>query len=85
MEEKLVLNDGTELAGHVLETNGVLFVYLYDKTLAEGYPLLSVPEKTRVIVATRYGQEKTYTGYNHLYCIKEEYGGMLSAGLQKVT
>ena len=85
MDETLKLNDGTVLNGHVLESGGDLFLYVYGSSLTDLYPLLSVPAKTKQIVADRYGEKTTYTGYNYLYCIREEVTGMCSAGLRKVT
>ena len=82
--EKLKLNDGTEFSGHVLETDGVMYVYAETMTMAEGWLLLSDPEKTCRIEETRYGHTTIHEGWNHLFCMREEQGGMLSAGLKKV-
>lgn len=35
MEEKLILNDGTELTGHLIETETRLFLYIYNLSLEE--------------------------------------------------
>ena len=85
MEEKLTLNDGTELNGHALQSGADLFLYVHGMTLAELYPILSDAEKTVKIDEDRYGDQTTYTGYNYLYCIREERTGMVSAGLRMVT
>lgn len=85
MDEKLILNDGTEIAGHLLETETRLFVYVYELTLAEAFEVLNEPEKTAKIEAEQYGQQKTVRGYNHLVSISEEAGGMVSASLRKLT
>ena len=84
MDETLTLNDGTVLTGHLLETETRLFVYVWEKTLAEAFELLNDPEKTKKIVADRYGETKTVKGYKHLVSISEETGGMVSASLKKV-
>ena len=80
--EKLILNDGTELSGHALELDGILWMYLNATDLPTGYAYMSSPEKTRKIVAMQDGECREYAGYNHLFCIREESGGMLSAGLK---
>lgn len=83
--DTLKLNDGTELAGHALETDGVMYLYIEHMSMAEGWPLLSDPEKTGRIEETRYGRTAVHTGWNHLFCMREELGGMLSAGLKRVN
>lgn len=84
MDETLTLNDGTELTGHLLETENRLFVYVWGKTLAEAFELLIDPERTKKIVATRYGETQTVKGYKHLVSISEETGGMIAGSLKKV-
>ena len=83
MNEKLTLNDGTEIAGHMYEIDGRLFVYMSGITLAEAFSLLIDPEKTKKITENRYGEITTITGYNHLYAISEESESMISAVLKK--
>lgn len=83
--ETLEFHDGTVVNGHVIETNGMLFVYLDSGTMAESFPLLNAPDKTSIITANRYGQITTYTGYNHLKAISEETGGTVSAALIKTV
>ena len=84
MDEKLTLNDGTELTGHLLETETRLFVYVWELSLAEAFELLNDPEKTKKIIADRYGETKTVKGYKHLMSISEETGGMIAGSLKKV-
>ena len=80
----LTLNDGTELNGHLVETDSRLFVYVYDLTLAEVFELLNDPEKTKKIKAVRYGAEQVVRGYKHLSSVSEESNGqMISAMLKK--
>jgi len=83
MPEKLILNDGTEFAGHAIEVNGILWVYADAMSLGEGYELLGDPAKTRIITADEYGAVTAYTAYTHLFSLQEESGGRLSAGLRK--
>ena len=84
MDEKLILRDGTELEGHLLETETRLFVYVYNLTLAEAFEVFDDPDKTAEIEAEQYGQTKTVSGYNHMVSISEEAGGMVSASLRKM-
>lgn len=83
MDETLTLNDGTVLVGHLLETETRLFVYVWEKTLAEAFELLIDPERTKKIVADRYGVKETVRGYKHLMSISEEAGGMIAGSLKK--
>lgn len=83
MDETLTLNDGTVLTGHLLETETRLFVYVWGKTLAEAFELLIDPERTKRIVADRYGVKETVRGYKHLMSISEEAGGMIAGSLKK--
>ena len=83
MEETLKLNDGTKLGGHALLSDGTLWIYLDSSTMADAFPLLNDPEKTKRITETRWGEKTVFTGYSHLFCIREESEGMLSAGLRK--
>ena len=83
MDEKLTLNNGTELQGHALETNVRLFVYIYGSTMKEVFDLLIEPENTKVIRTERYGEKETFKGYKHLCTVSEEMNGMISASLKK--
>jgi hypothetical protein len=85
MQEKLILNDGTELEGHVLESGGTLYFYiLQEMTLREAFDLMDDPEKTEAITAEAYGNTKEYDGYNLLYCISLE-NGLISGGLKRAV
>ena len=83
MDEKLILNDGTELHGHLIETDSRLFLYIWEKTLEEAFNLLIDPEKTKKIVEDRYGNITTVRGYKKLMSISEESGGMIASSLKK--
>ena len=79
----LRFNDGTEAAGHVLEAGESLYIYIDQGKIAEWYPVLSDPEKAKKIEAIQFGETTKYTKWIHLFCLREEIGGMLSAGLKK--
>ena len=81
--QKLILNDGSELPGHVIETDGYLYVYLDNSTLTNAVRILNKPEKTEKITADNYGEITEYTGYNHLKAVSEERDGMVSCVLRK--
>ena len=83
MDEKLILNNGTEIDGHLIEMNDRLFLYIYNLTLAEVFELLIVPENTMEIISIQYGQESTVRGYDHLSAISEETVNMVSAVMKK--
>lgn len=82
MDEKLILSDGTEWSGHMLESGGRLFVYVYGKNLTETFKKLNDPTKTAVIRETG-SVEKAAEGYTHLYSVTEESENMTSAALRK--
>lgn len=81
--ETLTLNDGTVLHGHLIETDGRLFLYIYDLSMAEAFTLLIQPAKTEKIIANRNRQEQTVMGYRKLVSVTDEGCGMISAGLKK--
>lgn len=80
--EKLILNNGDELQGHLIESDGRLFLYMQGITLEEAFGLLIEPENTKVITEERYGNKKTVRGYTRLYSISDE-NGMICAALKK--
>lgn len=82
MEEKLILRDGTELEGHLLETEAWLFLYIKGISLADAFRLLIEPENTQVIRAEQYGTETTVRGYRRLCSISDE-AMQICAGLKK--
>ena len=83
MNEKLTLNDGTEIEGHIIESDTSLLLYLKNITLYDAFVLLNDPEKTKKIVAERYGQKTMVRGYKTLKAISVERGGMINATLTK--
>lgn len=84
MNEAFTLKDGTVVNGHVIESDNILFVYMYGVAMQDAFNLLIDPGKTEEISAGEGEQRIVYSGYNHLFCIREEGGGMISAGLKKV-
>ena len=82
MDEKLILNNGTELEGHLLEADR-LFLYLSNISMADAFALLNKPANTKVITWERYGNTGTVEGYKHLKSISEEADGIISASLTK--
>lgn len=84
MDETLRLSDGTVMNGHALLTGSDLLLYITGWTLADAYPLLSDGAKVNHITEDRFGEKTTYDGYRHLFFIREELSGMLTAGLRKV-
>ena len=84
MEQKLIFNDGTEVRGHLLESGERLFLYMYGNDMAGLFALLNNAENVSAIVYEGYGERVTVRGYNHLCCISEETGGMISAVLKKI-
>ena len=85
MDETLKLTDGTVLSGHALLSGNDLLLYITGMTLADGYPVLSDEAKVNHITEDRFGEKTTYDGYRHLFFIREELSGMLTAGLRKVA
>ena len=83
MDEKLILNNGTEMAGHLLETETRLFLYVYGKTLTELFDLLIVPDNVSSISWERYGQTGEAIRYTTLMSISVEPKGMVCASLIK--
>ena len=81
--EILVFANGQSFTGHCLETGGKLWLYLQNVSLADAFQTLCDPENTLTIRAVRYGKETIVTGYNHLFCVSEESGGTVNAGLRK--
>ena len=78
MDEYIILNnDVTVQNTHCLEDGSNLFVYITgDYDLMEMLTLFSVPANTQVIMASRFGEKSTYTGYTELYSMSREYGNI---------
>ena len=85
MYETLILNNGKELSGYFIETETRLFLYTFGLTLSEAFELFSNPDNIYQIRMIRNQKESQVEGYNHLYSISEERGGMICSGLKKVA
>lgn len=74
--QTILLNDGTEVAGHILDGDdgSMIFVYLDNMSVVEGVMLFADSEKSRHIVALSYGHEHIYDGYTELYSASHAYG-----------
>ena len=83
MQEKLILNDGTEITGYCLKDGTQLTLYMPGKTIAEMCPYLSDQTKTVKIIHKNDGKEYTYNNFTHLFSMMEYPDGMLTAGLKK--
>lgn len=83
MNEKMVFNNGTEVKGHLLETETRLFLYIYGLTFDEVYQLVKDPENTKIIKAEYLDSKITVKGYRKLMSVSEELNGMISASLRK--
>ncbi len=82
MDEKLTLNDGTELNGYALDNGGGrLFVYLDDIEMDAAFALFYDPEKTASIRGTRYGETMTYSGYTHMQSISRGIGRQINIAM----
>lgn len=74
--EVLILNDGTNVTGHILDSGDgqTIYVYLDGKTVIEGVMLFSDREKTSKITAINHGEEHIYEGFTELFSASHEYG-----------
>ena len=81
----LTLNDGTVLEdSYAMADGNTLWVYIgaaYD--MVQAFHSLYYPAKTESMTCNQYGAETVFEGYTHLFCISEEPGGRISAGLKK--
>lgn len=74
--EILILNDGTEVNGTILESGDgqTIYVYLDGKSVTEGVVLFSDTAKTRRITAHNHGNKHIYEGYTELWSASHEFG-----------
>lgn len=84
MDERMTLNDGTQMAGHAVEFNGQLFLYVRGGMgLADVFQALIDPESTKKITGERMGIKTVYRGYKKLTAVRDEGGGLITAVLSK--
>ena len=77
MNNTITLANGSAFTGSILPNidNLVIFVYLTQTTMAEGFAAFSVPENVARITETIDPQnENVYEGYTTLVSINNEYG-----------
>ena len=82
--ETLTFANGQVVNGHCLEADDRLWLYMEGISFLDAIALLSDPQNYSTIRAYRYCTEKEITGYTHFYCISEEPGDMVSAGIKKI-
>ena len=83
MDEKLILNDGTELDGHLIQADDRLFLYIHSISFENAFLLLSEPENVKTIRWQRYGEKGTVKGFKRLYSVTEESDTLVTAALKK--
>lgn len=81
--DTIKLNDGTVIEGHLHESNGILFVYMYGLTFKQGFDLLIVPENVSSIEWSRFGEKGVVTGYTTLFSSTIDDSGMISSAIRR--
>lgn len=73
--EVLILNDGTHVNGHILDSGDgqTIFVYLDGMSVVQGVTLFSRADITSKITALNHGEEHIYEGYTELWSASHEY------------
>lgn len=82
MNEKLILNDGTELTGHLVDADGTLFLCIFSIGLQDAFNLLIEPDNVKTIKWQKDGAKGTVKGYKTLFLIADV-NGMIDARLRK--
>ena len=82
MDEKIKLNDGTEITGHLIDAGGTLFLYMFGIGLQDAFNLLIVPDNVKVIKWEKDGEKGTVKGYKTLFLVAN-INGMIDARLTK--
>lgn len=85
MAGKITLNDGTELQGSAVMDGDILWVDLNGSRFAGACELLLDRAKTERISVDQYNVVNVYTGFTHLFYLREEAGNKVSAGLEKAV
>lgn len=81
--EQLILNNGTIIEGHLIETGGNLFLYMYGISLQIAFEQLNNPQNVVSIQWKNAGDTVTVTGYKHLHSIAKESATLVTAMLRK--
>lgn len=77
MSQRLILTDGTELEGHILDNGDekTIFVYLTGGiSMQTGINLFADAGKIRTIREISYGHERIYQGYTVMENATNEFG-----------
>lgn len=83
--ETLTLNDGTVLNdSSAIESDRSLFLYIYNLTLEEVFPLLTDSEKTERIIYTQ-GTERIFLGYTKLIALRDEGNNLTTAVMRRMS
>ena len=83
MPGNILLNDGTELEGSVMMDGNTLWMDVDGISFRRACRDLMEPAKTEKITVQEYGVRNVYTGFTHLFYLRETAGVMVSAGLVK--
>ena len=71
MDEKLILNDGTEIQGHLIVMDNMVFLYMSNFGFEEAFYALKEPDNVEVIHWERFGKNGNVSGYTNLYALTE--------------
>ena len=82
MPGNILLNDGTELEGSVMQDESTLWIDA-EGTFRSVCKSLMDPVKTGKITVREYGVINEYKGFTHLFYLRETDGEKISAGLVK--
>lgn len=83
MDEKLILNDGTVIAGHIIVSDNRLFLYMYSISFYDAFIALSDPDNVKTIKWENGSEKGTLKGFKHLYAVTEESNELVTAALKK--
>lgn len=83
--ENLRLNDGTVLEdSSAIQSGGELFLYMRGISFADGFRAISEKGRTKKIVYTDNGGEKTeFAGFIRPVALRDEGDGLVTAALRK--
>lgn len=81
--EKLILNDGTEISGHLITVGDAVVLYMRDFGFQAAFNALVDPNNVKSIKWERNGEKGTVKGFKHLYTLTEENDTLTTAGLRK--
>lgn len=84
-ERKLILNDGTEIAGGYagMSSRGNLWLWFTGYTMAQAVTMFLDPAKTARIVFSAGEAEEIYEGYTNMTSINVDANGQFHVGMQR--